>query len=213
MYEFNVSASELDGHRFFECLSRAEKHEAARVLAPLNFVADDVIFKEGDKSDTCYIVVRGEVAITRELPNGEVLTFGTLAKGDVFGEMCLLTQRQGQRRSATARALSDGLAWRLYRAQFDRALDEGELWAHKIAVGFGRVLASRLAALDDELVKLIGGEGEAGFAPPGDEGSEMETGGGEAPSSGEEHPAVGDTRPTAPNDFDRLRDQLLGLLR
>src|SRR5205823_12800318 len=114
----------------------------------LNFNAGDLIFNEGDASDTCYILAQGEVEIVRQLPNGMGYSFGTLARGDVFGEMCLLTTKRGQRRSAAAIARTSGLAWRLYRGMFDRALEEGDMWAYKIALGFARVLAVRLGAID-----------------------------------------------------------------
>src|SRR5262249_35654142 len=102
MFQFTVSWTELEGLRFFEALPTSEKQECAAALSPLNFNAGDLLFNEGDASDTCYILAQGEVEIVRQLPNGMGYSFGTLMRGDVFGEMCLLTTRRGQRRSASA---------------------------------------------------------------------------------------------------------------
>ncbi len=58
------------------------------------------LFRQGDPSDLIYTIDDGEVEITRDTPDGEVL-LATLSTGDHFGEMGPLF---GLRRSATARA-------------------------------------------------------------------------------------------------------------
>lgn len=60
----------------------------------------DLIFMEGDDSREMYVVVEGEVIVSKKSNKGEV-TLATLRKGDFVGEMSLL---ESLPRSATARA-------------------------------------------------------------------------------------------------------------
>ncbi len=60
----------------------------------------DLIFEEGDDSREMYVVVDGEVIVTKRSSAREI-TLATLRKGDIVGEMSLL---ESLPRSATARA-------------------------------------------------------------------------------------------------------------
>ena len=64
------------------------------------FEDGDLIFMEGDDSREMYVVVQGEVVVTKQAGAGEVC-LATLRKGDFVGEMSLL---ESLPRSATARA-------------------------------------------------------------------------------------------------------------
>lgn len=65
-----------------------------------DFNDGDLIFMEGDDSREMYVVVEGEVIVTKKSPRGEI-TLAILKKGDFVGEMSLL---ESLPRSATARA-------------------------------------------------------------------------------------------------------------
>lgn len=64
------------------------------------FEDGDLIFMEGDDSREMYVVVQGEVVVTKNSDSGQV-RLATLHKGDFVGEMSLL---ESLPRSATARA-------------------------------------------------------------------------------------------------------------
>ena len=59
---------------------------------PARYAAGDVIFAEGDKGDTMFVVRTGEVAIER---GGRVME--TLGGGGVFGEMALIDGSRAKR--------------------------------------------------------------------------------------------------------------------
>lgn len=67
-----------------------------------NYRVNEVIFQEGDLSEAAYIIKSGKVEILQDYPENPI-SLAILKKGDVFGEMGLLEERQ---RSLTARALS-----------------------------------------------------------------------------------------------------------
>jgi CRP-like cAMP-binding protein len=66
----------------------------------LTFNDLDVIFTEGDHSREMYVVIEGEVVVSKLSTKGEV-TLAVLKRGDFVGEMSLL---ESLPRSATARA-------------------------------------------------------------------------------------------------------------
>lgn len=59
-----------------------------------------IIFQEGDDSREMYVVIEGEVVVSKKSVKGEV-TLASLKRGDFVGEMSLL---ESLPRSATARA-------------------------------------------------------------------------------------------------------------
>ena len=66
----------------------------------LRLTDGDVIFQEGDSSSEMYVVVEGEVTVSKESTRGDI-HLATLRRGDFVGEMSLL---ESLPRSATARA-------------------------------------------------------------------------------------------------------------
>ena len=68
-------------------------------LQPLNAEADTVIARQGGPADKFFIVVDGEIEISRE-EGGSTQTVSTLGPGELFGEMAVLFDRP---RGASAR--------------------------------------------------------------------------------------------------------------
>ena len=60
-----------------------------------------MVFREGDPSDTCYIVRSGLARAIREHGDGRVITLATFGPGDIFGELAMF---EDERRSATVEA-------------------------------------------------------------------------------------------------------------
>ncbi len=86
----------------FSDLERPELEQVAHVAVPRTFARGEVIFREGDSGDTCYIVRSGSVSIQREHADGRTVTLAELLAGAMFGELALF---RGETRSATAEAL------------------------------------------------------------------------------------------------------------
>ena len=66
--------------------------------------AGQVLFEQGTMGDLIYIVTKGEIEITRELPGGSVEMLALATEGDYFGEIGPLFHLP---RSATAQARTD----------------------------------------------------------------------------------------------------------
>jgi CRP/FNR family transcriptional regulator len=89
----------------FADLEGGELERFSHVAVPRSFPSGSRVFHEGDSSDACYIVREGSFRVTREHSDGRAITLATLGPGEIFGELAML---DGDKRSASAEALSDG---------------------------------------------------------------------------------------------------------
>ncbi len=103
------------------------------------------IFEQGDQGDALYLIRSGEVNIavrSREEfeRGGEETSVATLGQGDSFGEMALLT---GERRSASAIALTDVELWRITKENFDHLI----AGSARLTLAVSQLLAQRLSSI------------------------------------------------------------------
>jgi CRP-like cAMP-binding protein len=94
----------LQGIPAFSTLGQADLSRVAEVTVPRTFQGGEAVFREGDESDTCYVVRSGHVRAVREHTDGRILTLATLGPGEIFGELAIFDE---ERRSATIEALDD----------------------------------------------------------------------------------------------------------
>jgi len=103
----------------FSELSREELERISRVSIARSFPAGVRVFHEGDHSDACYLVRKGDLRVTREHPDGRAIALATLGPGDIFGELAML---DGEARSASVETLSDSELLALPAADVRRLL-------------------------------------------------------------------------------------------
>jgi len=94
----------LHGVPAFSTLADEELARVADVTVPRSFQPGEVVFHEGDSSDTCYVVRSGHARAVREHGAGRTLTLANFAPGDIFGELAMFDD---ERRSATIQALEE----------------------------------------------------------------------------------------------------------
>jgi CRP-like cAMP-binding protein len=160
----------------FEQLGPAELSAVAAVAVPRGFAAGESVFREGDASDTCYVVRQGHARAIREHPDGRQITLATFGPGDIFGELAMFDD---ERRSATVEAIDDLDALAILGGDMRRLMHEHAEIAVKLAVALVRRLRaanerlarqsfqtvqSRVAAVLAQLVEQARSEG----AGPGD---------------------------------------------
>jgi CRP-like cAMP-binding protein len=85
----------------FSTLTDSQLADLIRVARVAVYGAGEGIVKEGEEGSSMFVLCRGEASVAVARSNKEL---AHLSAGDFFGEMSLLT---GDRRSATARAVSD----------------------------------------------------------------------------------------------------------
>jgi CRP/FNR family transcriptional regulator len=91
----------------FAGLEPRELTEVAQVAVPRFYERGEVIFREGDGGDTCYVIRSGAVVLTRSHDDGREVALAELRAGAMFGELALFG---GERRSATVTAVEDSEA-------------------------------------------------------------------------------------------------------
>jgi CRP/FNR family transcriptional regulator len=98
------TAELLGGVTIFSGLTPEELLDLASVAVPRRWSSGEVIFREGDNGDTCYVVEHGSVRVTRNHSDGRTITLAELRPGDLFGELAMF---DSERRSATVEAAED----------------------------------------------------------------------------------------------------------
>src|SRR5437763_7238694 len=88
----------------FAALGKEELARIAEVTVPRRFEAGEVVFHEGDRSSTCYVVRSGRARALREHADGRSITLANFGPGDIFGELAMFDD---ERRSATVEALDE----------------------------------------------------------------------------------------------------------
>jgi CRP-like cAMP-binding protein len=88
----------------FADLDADDLRRVAEVAVPRSFEAEHVVFREGDDSDTCYIVRTGHARAVRSHSDGRTITLASFGPGDIFGELAMFDD---ERRSATVEAVDD----------------------------------------------------------------------------------------------------------
>ena len=105
--------------QLFEGLSDDDVLRIQQVAETVDLAAGEVLFEEGKKGDTFYVVLRGRVELVKRVRDGSEQKLAVAREGEAFGEMALLNQTP---RSATARALEAAQLLEISRAAFDSLL-------------------------------------------------------------------------------------------
>jgi CRP/FNR family transcriptional regulator, cyclic AMP receptor protein len=78
---------------------------------------DGVLFREGDRAESVYLVESGKVAVRISTPEGALVTVALLGPGSAVGELALLGD-DDERRTATVQAVEPVVALSLLRRDF-----------------------------------------------------------------------------------------------
>ena len=121
----------------FSTLAEDELSHVADVAVPRTFGAYQTVFREGDTSDTCYVIRSGHVRAIRGHMDGRSITLAQFGPGDIFGELAMLDEEQ---RSATIETLEETEAIAILGADMRRLLREHPDIAVKLIASLGRRL-------------------------------------------------------------------------
>ena len=121
----------------FETLAAPDLERVAQVAVPRSFRAHQVIFREGDASDTCYVVESGHARAVREHADGRSIALAHFGPGDIFGELAMFDD---ERRSATIEAIEEVDAIAILGADMRRLLREHADISYKLVIALGRRL-------------------------------------------------------------------------
>jgi CRP/FNR family transcriptional regulator, cyclic AMP receptor protein len=117
----------------FAGLSEDQLRDLASVAVPRSWSAGEVIFREGDAGDTCYVIQSGSVRVIRNHSDGRTITLAELKQGDLFGELAMFDT---EHRSATIEAAEDTAAVALLAVDMRRLLSRHPDMALKLLAAF-----------------------------------------------------------------------------
>ncbi len=112
-----------------------------------------LIFREGSKAESCYIILKGKIQVLKKSRKGENIPLAVVKQGEFLGEMAMLS---GERRSASAVALTRVEAIVIDHAEIVALLKQQNLFASRLSLQLATMLATRCHLL----LKLIGRQPE-----------------------------------------------------
>lgn len=121
----------------FSALSEEDLAQVADVTVPRQFGGGQVVFRERDESETCYVVRTGHARAVREHPDGRSITLANFGPGDIFGELAMF---DNERRSATVETLEPTEVIAILGGDMRRLLREHSDIAVKLLASLGRRL-------------------------------------------------------------------------
>jgi CRP/FNR family cyclic AMP-dependent transcriptional regulator len=130
----------------FSGLEARELAEVAKVAVPRSWQSGEMIFREGDEGDTCYLLRDGAVLLTRQHQDGRTIALAELRTGDMFGELAMF---RGERRSATAEAIEPTGAVALLARDVQRLIRRNP----DIALKLLAVLSDRVSRTNERLLQ------------------------------------------------------------
>jgi CRP-like cAMP-binding protein len=121
----------------FAALEQGDLEQIAQLTVPRVFAAGELVFRQGDAGDTCYILHAGRARAVREHGGGRVLTLATFGPGDIFGELAMF---EDERRSASVETLEPTSVVAILGGDMRRLLVEHPEIAPRLVVALGRRL-------------------------------------------------------------------------
>jgi CRP/FNR family transcriptional regulator len=130
----------------FSTLEPEDLERIAQVAVPRAFEPGQIVFREGDASDTCYIVRRGRARAVREHADGRTITLATFGTGDIFGELAMF---EDELRSATVEAVQRTDVVAVLGPDMRRLMVEHPQISSRLVIALGR----RLRETNERLAK------------------------------------------------------------
>ncbi len=106
------------------------------------YPAETIICHEGEMEETFYLILEGEVQVSKVINNLEVRLLKTLTVGDFFGEMALIHNTP---RTATVKALTALVALEINKEAFNRILKHSS----SVSIALVQEISRRLRENDE----------------------------------------------------------------
>ena len=136
----------------FKDLDESELAEISEVCREEKFVSGEYIFREGESGNRLYLIVEGEVRISRDVPGSGEEALAVLKPGALFGEMAVF-----DRSDRSTHAISNGgtTVLTITRPDFEMLLDFNREMAYKVLWSVTRLLSGRLRNTNDSLRSFL----------------------------------------------------------
>lgn len=136
----------------FKDLDDDELELVAEICKEERFVSGEFIFREGEHGNRLYLIVVGDVRISRDVPGSGEEALTVLKPGALFGEMAVF-----DRSERSTHAISNGgtTVLTISRPDFEMLLDFNRELAYKVLWAVVRLLSARLRQTNDSLRSFL----------------------------------------------------------
>jgi len=124
----------------FDSLTPLELKIIDRLMHERRYLADEIIFDEGEEGQALYLVMSGRVIISRQFGSGREIV-AELSAGSFFGDLALLDNAP---RNAQTRALDNCELAVFFRADFMGLMETDPVIGYKISLALARHVGRRL---------------------------------------------------------------------
>jgi CRP/FNR family transcriptional regulator len=121
----------------FSTLEQSDLERISQLAVPREFEPGQAVFREGDESDTCYVVREGHARAIRSHGDGRTITLATFGPGDIFGELAMF---ENERRSATVEAIEPTSVVAVLGPDMRRLMSEHPEISTRLVIALGRRL-------------------------------------------------------------------------
>ena len=146
------TAAVVQNFPIFAEFTLPEAEAVATLLEATLLGTGDTLFRQGDPSDSLFLLIAGEVEVTVHIPGHDDHRLVTFGPGSIIGEMGPLIDEP---RAATVRALCESQLACLSQQALETSLERSERWAGKFLFATAKVLARRLGVLNGDLVATL----------------------------------------------------------
>ena len=136
----------LDESELFSGLSKTAATKIASMGSLLKIPQNKIIFLEGEKGSSFFILAQGSVRLFKSAPDGREITVKLAAPGEIFAEVILF---ESDHYPVSATAVSDSMLFSINRESFNALLDNADFRNEFISVIMKkqRYLAGRILYL------------------------------------------------------------------
>ena len=135
----------------FPGIRKEEAEEMASSGDVHTYPSPHMLCREGSVEEVFYIILSGEVKVTKVINEVDVRVLSLLKRGDFFGEMAIVEKKA---RMATVRALGQARVLTVDKKNFLRRIHEDPSLAFRIV----QTMSHRIRELGAEVAQLRGGE-------------------------------------------------------
>ncbi len=138
---------DLKDHIFFSSFHESTREALIQTAELREHNDNDIIFREGDNSESIYLILAGHVELQKEDANGGTQVIVCQGPGDYFGEFGML---DGQPRSATAMTRDKTTLARITQASLFEAFRESP---HTCVLGVANQIISKFRQSNDRQIE------------------------------------------------------------
>lgn len=136
----------------FKGLDDDELARVAEICETRSMKYGEYVFREGEEGDSLYIIGKGAVRVSRDVPGTGEEALAVLKQGACFGEMAVL-DRSTRSTDAIVDSACDLIV--ITRADFEGLLESDPALAHKVLWSVIRLLCHRLRMTNDSLQSIL----------------------------------------------------------